>query len=484
MNSENLRLALTFDDVLMVPAHSEVLPRDVDLSTWITPDIRLNLPFVSAAMDSVTEARMAISMARAGGIGVIHKNLSAERQAAEVGMVKRSESRVIDSPFTVTPDQSLETAREIMAEHGISGLPVLDGEQVVGILTRRDLRVPAGDGGKVADRMTAAPVTAARSNDVEEWKRLLYEHRIEKLPLVDSKQRLTGLVTLKDIQNVREHPNAAKDEAGRLRVAAAMGVGARELERAEALIAAGCDVLVVDTAHGHSQGVMEQVKTVKATWKHAQVVAGNVATAAATRALFEAGADCVKVGIGPGSICTTRVVAGVGVPQFTAINDCAAVAREFARPIIADGGIKLSGDAVKALAGGANVVMVGSMFAGTDEAPGDVILYQGRSYKVYRGMGSIGAMKRGSKDRYFQDTEDERKLVPEGIEGRVPYKGPIADSLYQLAGGVRSGMGYAGCRDLETLRENAQFVRITGAGLAESHVHDVIITREAPNYNR
>ncbi|MFT7623473.1 MAG: IMP dehydrogenase [Myxococcota bacterium] len=484
MNLQNLRQALTFDDVLMVPSYSEVLPRDADLRTQLTPAISLNLPFVSAAMDTVTEARMAIAMARAGGIGVVHKNLSPAVQAAEVAAVKRSESRFIEAPFTVSPDQSVGVAREIMHKHGISGLPVLDGERVVGIITRRDLRLP-GDDGAVKDRMTHEVVTAAISSDLEAWRRLLYEHRIEKLPIVNNAGELAGLVTLRDIHNVRDYPDAAKDSGGRLRVAAAMGVGPKEMQRGEALLRAGCDVLVIDTAHGHSKGVMDQVRAVKAAWPDAQVVAGNVATAAATKALYDAGADCVKVGIGPGSICTTRVVAGVGVPQFTAINDCSQIAREYDRPIIADGGIKLSGDAVKALAGGANVVMLGSLFAGTDQAPGDVILYQGRSYKVYRGMGSIGAMKQGSKDRYFQEnTVDERKLVPEGIEGRVPYKGSVTESLYQLAGGVRAGMGYAGCKDLPTLHENACFVQITGAGLTESHVHDVIITREAPNYNR
>lgn len=484
MNSNDLQQALTFDDVLMVPAYSEVLPKQVDLSTHVTHAIRLNTPFVSAAMDSVTESRMAIAMARAGGIGVIHKNLGPELQAGEVAKVKRSESRFIENPVTVRPDQPVSEARQLMRTNGISGLPVLSDGKLVGILTKRDLRFPVERDCPVSERMSTQLVTAPKGTSIEDAKRLLFDNRIEKLPLVGSNGELRGLVTVRDIDNVRDYPSAAKDDDGRLRVGAAMGVGNPELERAEALLAAGCDLLVIDTAHGHSKGVIGQVKEVRARWAHAQIVAGNVATADAARALFEAGADCVKVGIGPGSICTTRVVAGVGVPQFTAIRNCAAVAREFNRFIIADGGIKLSGDAVKALAGGANIVMIGSLFAGTDEAPGDVVLYQGRSYKVYRGMGSIGAMKDGSKDRYFQDTEDERKLVPEGIEGRVPYKGPIADSLYQLAGGVRSGMGYAGCATLGELHERAQFVRITGAGLAESHVHDVIITREAPNYNR
>ena len=488
MDYNKLEEALTFDDVLMVPQYSEVLPRHVDLSTRLTNRIALNLPLVSSAMDSVTEGRMAIAMARAGGLGVIHKNLKPEDQAAEVRKVKRSESRFIEDPVTVAPHQSVASAQELMAANGISGLPVIEGGKLVGILTKRDLRFLAGTVDAttmtVAQRMSTKLVCAPAGTALEDAKRLLFDHRIEKLPLVDADGALAGLVTVKDIDNVRDYPNAAKDEDGRLLVAAAIGVGDHELARAAALRAAGCDVLVVDTAHGHSQGVLGMVTTLKERWADCQVVAGNVATAEATRALFEAGADCVKVGIGPGSICTTRVVAGVGVPQFTAIRRCAAVARELGRPIIADGGVKFSGDAVKALAGGANVVMIGSLFAGTDEAPGDVVLYQGRSYKVYRGMGSIGAMKEGSKDRYFQDTEDERKLVPEGIEGRVPYKGPIADSLYQLAGGVRAGMGYAGCLDIAALHDRARFVRITGAGLAESHVHDVIITREAPNYNR
>ncbi len=484
MNSKDLRQAYTFDDVLMVPSYSEVLPSSVDLTTRLTERVTLNLPFVSAAMDSVTEGRMAIAMARAGGLGIVHKNLGPERQAAEVLKVKRSESRFIEDPVTVAPDMRISAARALMKEKNISGLPVLEGGKLVGILTKRDLRFPLDVDCSVADRMSTKLVTAPKGTPLEDCKRLLFDNRIEKLPLVGKDGELRGLVTVRDIDKVRDYPDAAKDDQGRLLVGAAMSTGAHELTRAEALLSAGVDVLVVDTAHGHSKGVLDQVRAVKDAWPGAQIVAGNVATAEATKALFEAGADCVKVGIGPGSICTTRVIAGVGVPQFTAVRDCSAVAKSFGRAIIADGGIKFSGDAVKALAAGANVVMVGSLFAGTDEAPGDVILYQGRSYKVYRGMGSIGAMKEGSKDRYFQSDVDEGKLVPEGIEGRVPYKGPISDSLYQLAGGVRSGMGYAGCGNLKSLHENARFVQITGAGLAESHVHDVIITREAPNYNR
>ena len=476
--------ALTFDDVLLVPAFSAVLPSSVNLRTRLTNKIELNLPFLSAAMDSVTESRMAIAMARAGGIGVVHKNLPTDRQVEAVRSVKRSESRLIENPVTVAPSQSIVEARALMRSKNISGLPVVQDGKLVGILTKRDLRFPDGHQFRVSDRMSTQLITAPTGTTLEEAKRLLFEHRIEKLPIVTKEGVLHGLVTVRDIDNVRDYPSAAKDDEGHLRVAAAVGVGPKELERAEALLRVGCDVLVVDTAHGHSKGVIEQVAAVKAAWPDSQVVAGNVATADATRALFEAGADCVKVGIGPGSICTTRVVAGVGVPQFTAIQHCAAVAREFDRPIIGDGGVKFSGDAAKALAAGANTVMIGSMFAGTDEAPGDVILYQGRSYKVYRGMGSLGAMKEGSKDRYFQDDVDERKLVPEGIEGRVPYKGHVGDSLYQLAGGVRSGMGYCGCETIASFHENARFVRITSAGLSESHVHDVIITHEAPNYNR
>ena len=477
-------LSLTFDDVLLSPGYSEVLPKDAELTTRVAEGLTLHLPLISSAMDTVTESRMAIAMARAGGLGIIHKNLDPETQAAEVRRVKRSESRVIEHPVTVGPLEPLTAALALMEQHGISGLPVVDGDRLVGILTRRDLRWAEADTGLVQDRMSRKLITAAPRVSVEDAKRLLSEHRIEKLLLVDDAGRLAGLLTVRDIDKVRDHPNAAKDSQGRLLVGAAVGVGEREHDRAEQLLAAGVDLLVVDTAHGHSRGVIETVRTLRRLHPAARLAAGNVATGDATRALFEAGADCVKVGIGPGSICTTRIVAGVGVPQLTAVLECAAAARVFGKPIIADGGIKFSGDVVKALAAGAQTVMVGSLFAGTDEAPGDVILYQGRSYKVYRGMGSIGAMQKGSKDRYFQETTEERKLVPEGIEGRVPHKGPVGDSLYQLAGGVRSGMGYVGARTIAELAEKARFVRITNAGLAESHVHDVIITREAPNYNR
>ncbi|MBT9560246.1 MAG: IMP dehydrogenase [Myxococcales bacterium] len=477
-------LSLTFDDVLLLPGYSEVLPKDTDLASTLAPGITLRVPMLSSAMDTVTEARMAIAMARVGGLGVIHKNLTPELQAAEVRRVKRSESRVIEQPVTVGPNDPLGAAQALMDQHGISGLPVVEGELLVGILTRRDLRYLASFDEPVSARMSRKLVTAPPRVSADDAKRLLAEHRIEKLLLVDDAGRLAGLMTVRDIDKVRDHPFAAKDDQGRLLVGAAVGVGERELERAEKLLAAGVDLLVVDTAHGHSKGVIDTVRALRVAHPDARIAAGNVATAAATRVLFEAGADVVKVGIGPGSICTTRIVAGVGVPQLSAVLECAAVSRELGRTIIADGGIKFSGDVVKGLAAGANAVMIGSLFAGTDEAPGDVVLYQGRSYKVYRGMGSIGAMAQGSKDRYFQDTNDERKLVPEGIEGRVPYKGPVGDSLYQLAGGVRSGMGYVGAANLTELVKRARFTRITGAGLAESHVHDVIVTREAPNYNR
>jgi IMP dehydrogenase len=484
MNSNTLPKALTFDDVLMLPAYSEVLPTEVCLNTRVTESIQLKIPFISSAMDSVTESRMAIAMARAGGLGVIHKNMAVEEQANQVLSVKRSESRFITNPVTVGPGLSIAEARQLMQSKGISGLPVVKDGKLVGILTRRDLRFATDEDRLVSDRMTRDVVTAPRGITLEEAKELLRHHRVEKLPMVEEDGALYGLITVRDIDKSRDYPDAAKDAQGRLLVGAAVGIGDKGMVRAESLVAAQCDLVVVDTAHGHSRGVIDSVRQLKQRWPDLQVAGGNVATADATRALFEAGADAVKVGIGPGSICTTRMVAGVGVPQFTAIQQCGEVAREFGRPIIADGGIKFSGDAVKALGAGAHTVMIGSLFAGTDEAPGEVVLYQGRSYKVYRGMGSIGAMKDGSKDRYFQDSVEEQKLVPEGIEGRVPYKGPVAESIYQLAGGLRSGMGYVGCPELPTLHERARFVQITAGGLAESHVHDVIITKEAPNYNR
>ncbi len=478
-----IREALTFDDVLLEPAYSEVLPNQVDTETNLTQRIRLGVPLVSAAMDTVTEADTAIAMARAGGLGFVHKNLTVEAQAREVQRVKKAQSGIVTDPVTVSPDQPLGRAVALMKHHGISGLPVVDGDRPVGILTHRDIRFETRLDRPVRALMTTNLVTVGEATDLGACKKLLHEHRIEKLLVVDPDGRLKGLMTLRDIEQAGAHPQAVIDGQGRLRVGAAVGVGADRTERVGALVAAGVDVIAVDTAHGHSRGVLDAVRQLKSTFPDLDIVAGNVATAAATEALIEAGADCVKVGIGPGSICTTRVVAGVGVPQITAILDCAAAAGRKGVPIIADGGIKFSGDVVKAVAAGAQVVMVGSLLAGTAEAPGTVVLYQGRSYKAYRGMGSLGAMKQGSKDRYFQADQDDRKLVPEGIEGRVPYRGPLADTIYQLVGGLRAGMGYTGSADVEALRTGARFVRITSAGLRESHVHDVVVTQEAPNYH-
>ena len=481
-NVEHFDQALTFDDVLLVPSYSEALPGETSLETRLTADLRLTIPFVSAAMDSVTGSATARCMAREGGIGVVHKNMSLEDQADAVRRVKRSESRIIAEPVTVDPDMTLGDALALMGAKGISGVPVVDDGCLVGMLTGRDLRFISDTAQPVRARMSTRLVTAPVGASVEDVRRILFEHRLEKLPIVDDAGRLRGLVTARDIAERPDYPNAARDENGRLLVAGAVGVGPAEVERAEALLAAGCDLLVVDTAHGHSKRVIDQVRILKATWPTCQVMAGNVATGEGTRALMEAGADAVKVGIGPGSICTTRIVAGVGVPQLSAIEMCSRVAAEFGRPIVADGGIKFSGDAAKALAAGADCVMIGNLFAGTDEAPGELIFQEGRSYKVYRGMGSMGAMRDGSKDRYGQ--EGARKLVPEGIEGRVPYKGPLADTVFQLAGGVRAAMGYIGARTIPELHERARFVRITPSGLAESHVHGVVITRQAPNYNR
>ncbi len=481
MLSEKLRETYTFDDVLLVPAYSEVLPGEVDVKTRLTNKIPLRIPLVSAAMDSVTEGRTAIAMARAGGIGILHKNLPIVDQAREVERVKRAESGMITSPVTVRPTQSLREALGVMREHDISGVPVVENESPVGILTARDIRFEKNLDQPVAALMTRELVTVPPGCSNDRAKELLHEHRIEKLLVVDG-GRLAGLITIKDLLQADRNPEANKDEAGRLRVGAAIGPSADALDRADALIAAHVDVLVVDTAHGHSRGVIDLVRAVKKRHPAVQVVAGNVATADGTLALIDAGVDAVKIGIGPGSICTTRVVAGVGVPQITAISDCAAVADKHGIPIIADGGIKYSGEVTKAIAAGASSVMIGSLFAGTDEAPGDMVLYQGRSYKVYRGMGSLGAMRKGSKDRYGQGGAADEKLVPEGIEGRVPYRGSLGSILFQLVGGLRSGMGYTGCRSIADLRKNAQFVRITAQGLRESHVHDVIITEEAPNY--
>jgi len=483
MLTDPLRLALTFDDVLLQPAESTVLPKDVELGTRLTRNLRLNIPLLSAAMDTVTESATAIAMAQQGGIGVIHKNLSTERQAAEVARVKKYSSGMVSQPVVVDPEAPLQVALDLMKKNGISGIPVTRGRKLMGILTSRDVRFETNLDKKVEEVMTRKLITAREGVSKAAAQELLHSNRIEKLLLVDDQGELRGLMTIKDIEKSRTHPNAAKDGKGRLLCAAAVGVGPDREERVSALLKAGCDVLVVDTAHGHSRGVLDAVQDTRRNFSGFELVAGNVATAEGTRALIESGVDAVKVGIGPGSICTTRVVAGVGVPQLTAVNDCAREADGHDVPVISDGGIKYSGDIVKALAAGASTVMIGSLFAGTEEAPGEVILYQGRSYKSYRGMGSLGAMKRGGKERYFQgDVDEEQKLVPEGIEGRVPYKGSLAMNVYQMLGGIRSGMGYTGCRTIEELRKNASFVRITPSGLRESHVHDVIITEEAPNY--
>ncbi len=481
MLEDRLTECLTFDDVLLVPAYSDTLPRDVDTKTQLSRNIALNIPVVSAAMDSVTEAKTAITMAREGGIGIIHKNLPIEEQAREVERVKRAETGIVPNPVTVRPSASLREALEVMREHDISGVPVTEGKRAVGILTARDIRFEENLDQPVSALMTTKLVTVSPGVALDEAKRLLHKHRIEKL-LVIEHDVLVGLITIKDILQADRYPMAAKDSHRRLLVGAAIGPSADRGERAAALVRAGVDVLVVDTAHGHSAGVVDAVIDTKREHPHIDVIAGNIATADATEALVRAGADGIKVGIGPGSICTTRVVAGVGVPQISAIRDCVAAAKKHGVPIIADGGIKHSGDITKAIAAGAHTVMIGSLFAGTDEAPGDMILYQGRSYKVYRGMGSLGAMKRGSRDRYAQGGTADEKLVPEGIEGRVPHRGSLASILHQMMGGLRSGMGYTGSHTIEELREKARFVRITSQGLRESHVHDVIITQEAPNY--
>jgi IMP dehydrogenase len=483
LNRDQLRDALTFDDVLLLPAESDVLPKTVETGTRLTRNIRLNVPIVSAAMDTVTDARMAIAMAAEGGMGFIHKNMSIERQAAEVVRVKKYESAVVTDPVTIEPEALLSQAVALMREHGISGIPVTQQGRLVGILTNRDLRFEKNLEQTVAQVMTKDLVTAREGVTIEAAKELLHRHRIEKLPVVDEKGALRGLITIKDIEKIQKHPHAAKDRFGRLLCGAAVGVGPDREARVAALLKAGADVVVIDTAHGHSRGVVDAVRDTKATFKGIELVAGNVATAEACDALCRAGVDAVKVGVGPGSICTTRVVAGVGVPQITAVDDCSRAAAAHGIPVISDGGVKYSGDVVKALAAGASSVMIGSLLAGTEEAPGEVILYQGRSYKSYRGMGSIGAMKEGSRDRYFQsEVSDAEKLVPEGIEGRVPYKGTVAMNVFQLVGGLRSGMGYLGARTIPELQQRARFVRISQAGLKESHVHDVIIVQEAPNY--
>ena len=478
--------ALTFDDVLLVPGYSEVLPRDVDLSTRLTRLVRLQLPILSAPMDTVTESRLAIAMAQAGGVGVIHKNLTAKEQAREVSRVKRYESGVVKDPITVSLDATVREVMEITTDHKISGLPVVQGKRLMGIVTNRDLRFEANLDQSVTAIMTPADrlVTVREGASVDEAKALMHKHRLERVLVVNDAFELRGLITVKDILKSKEHPNACKDEQGRLRVGAAVGVGEGTEERVEFLLHAGADFIVVDTAHGHSRGVLDRVTWVKRTYPNAQVIGGNIASAEAAKALVDAGADAVKVGIGPGSICTTRMVAGVGVPQITAVDFVANAIHSSGVGIIADGGIRYSGDIIKALAAGADCVMLGGLFAGTEEAPGEVVLFQGRSYKSYRGMGSLAAMQAGSRDRYFQEAENNaEKLVPEGIEGRVPYKGPVGSVVHQLEGGIRSGMGYCGCATITELHERAEFVQITGAGIRESHVHDVQITKEAPNYH-
>lgn len=476
--------AITYDDVLLVPAKSSVLPRDVDVSTRLTKNIRLNIPLLTAAMDTVTESEMAIAIAREGGIGIVHKNLSIERQAEEVDKVKRSESGMIMNPVTLTADKTVGDVLDLMTKFSVSGIPIVADGKLVGILTNRDLRFQPNRGLKVAEVMTSTNlITAPIGTTLEEAEVILQKHKIEKLPVVDKSGKLKGLITFKDIQKKKRYPNACKDKHGRLRVGAAVGVTADTLERVDALVKAGADVIIIDTAHGHSKGVIEMVKRVKSKFS-IDIIAGNVGTAEATKDLIKAGADCIKIGIGPGSICTTRIVAGVGVPQVTAVMDCAKMAKKFNIPVIADGGIKHTGDIAKAIAAGADSVMIGGLFAGLQESPGEKVLYEGRTYKLYRGMGSLDAMKEGSKDRYFQDVEDDvQKLVPEGIEGRVPFKGELSATVYQMVGGLRAAMGYCGAENVTALQERAQFMKMSDAGLRESHPHDIHITKEAPNYH-
>ncbi len=477
-----IKEGLTFDDVLLVPGHSDILPHQVDVTTKITRNININIPIISAGMDTVTECRMAIAMAREGGMGVIHKNMPVADQANEIDKVKRSEHGVIVDPIYLSPDDKLYDATALMERYHISGVPITEKGKLVGILTNRDLRFETNLDRKIKESMTKEKlIVAPVGTSLLEAKEILREHRIEKLPLVDAKGNLKGLITIKDIEKAQKYPNSAKDLNGRLLVAAAVGVSGDLIDRMDAIVAAKVDAVVVDTAHGHSQGVIDTVKKIKKAYPHVDLIAGNIATGEAAKALIEAGADALKIGIGPGSICTTRVIAGIGVPQITAVYDCAQIARKKGVPIIADGGIKYSGDIAKAIAAGANVVMIGGILAGTEESPGEKVIYQGRSYKVYRGMGSLSAMEKGSKDRYFQ--EDANKLVPEGIEGRVPYKGYVMDTLFQLVGGLRAGMGYCGVHNIEEMITKTTFIRMTGAGLKESHPHDIVITKEAPNYS-
>ncbi|MBF7096644.1 IMP dehydrogenase [Alkalibacter mobilis] len=480
--SKLIREGLTFDDVLLVPAKSEILPHQVETGTQFTKGIKLNIPIASAGMDTVTEAKLAIAIARQGGIGVIHKNMDIKDQAMEVDKVKRSEHGVIVDPFFLHPENIIGDALELMERYRISGVPITEDGKLVGIITNRDLRFENDPFKKIKDAMTKENlVTAPEGTNLEEAERILKHHKIEKLPIVDESGFLKGLITIKDIEKAIKYPNSAKDKNGRLLVGAAVGVNSETLERTKALIDANADVIVLDTAHGHSAGVIQTVRTIKEKFPNIQLVAGNIATGAAARDLIEAGVDAVKVGIGPGSICTTRVIAGIGVPQITAIMDCAEVAKEYGVPVIADGGIKYSGDIVKAIASGADTVMIGGLFAGTEESPGEMMIYQGRSFKTYRGMGSEAAMKDGSSDRYFQ--EGAKKLVPEGVEGKVPYKGPLSESVFQMVGGLRAGMGYCGVKNIKELKENTEFIKITGAGLKESHPHDISIVKEPPNYN-
>ncbi|MGN1132866.1 MAG: IMP dehydrogenase [Oscillospiraceae bacterium] len=486
MNDKFVKEGLTFDDVLLIPAKSDVTPNMIDLKTRLAGDIVLNTPIITAAMDTVTESRMAIAIAREGGIGVIHKNMTVEQQVDEVDKVKRSENGVIVNPFSLTADKTVADADALMGKYKISGVPIVDEHgKLEGILTNRDMRFISDFSIKISEVMTKEDlVTAPVNTDLEQAQKILMKHKIEKLPLVDDNGMLKGLITIKDIEKAVQYPNSARDKNGRLLCGAAIGVTKDVLERAQALVDAQADVLVLDSAHGHSMNIINCLKEIKSAFPNTPVIAGNIATAEAAEDLIKAGADCIKVGIGPGSICTTRVVSGIGVPQITAVYDAARVAAKYDIPVIADGGIKYSGDIVKALAAGANVVMLGSLLAGCEEAPGAVEIYQGRSFKVYRGMGSLGAMEKGSKDRYFQEnTLDSKKLVPEGVEGRVPYKGTLSDTVFQLVGGIRSGMGYCGCPTIGELHEKAQFVKITGAGLKESHPHDIYITKEAPNYS-